>query len=96
MKITNANEQAFDIPSRFCYNNYKNSEDIYKALIRVYEFLKQNNLMEKYQRAFLELVTLNINNYRNVKKLHNKMVPNMLQCLKDINFPEEYKNEIIK
>jgi len=75
-----------------CYKNLTKAEDLYTITKNIYDYLKSNNLMEKYKKSFLHLVTNNLNNYRSFPETHKKLVPLMLSCIEDINFPQSFVN----
>lgn len=73
-----------------CYGNLEKADDLYKVTKSIKDYLVSNGLMEKYQDAFLNLVCKNLNNYRGFDEAHKKLIPNMLKCLDNIKFPEDF------
>jgi len=75
------------------YSSLKNVEDLYKAAKRIYDYLVENDLIEKYKVSFFNSLCCTLNNYRINSEVHKKLLPLMLKCLEDVNFMELYKKE---
>jgi len=67
-------------------------EDIYDVTFNIYNTLKNNGLLGKYEDAFLSLAERNIKLFLYNRHYRNRVISAGKQLLEKIKFPAEYKN----
>ena len=77
---------------KLCQKDYRKASDIFVITEHLFKFLCKTKKFEHYKKAFLKFVGSSIDEFRYVKEIHIKLYPSIRRCLKNIKFPEMYKN----
>lgn len=76
------------------YENFVQDKDMFSAMIRIKNFLTENNLLDKHQNNFLQLLYKIINNYHNLPKIEKELNQLLLKCLNELSYPDDFKKGI--
>ena len=65
-------------------------KNLFYVTENIYHFLCENDLFEKYKKAFLLFVVQNINEFYSYPNLKTELAKTILKTLDNIDFPQKY------
>ena len=67
------------------------AKDLYYVTAEVYKYLKKENLLKKYKKAYAKYVVDALNMFVAFSDTYEKLMPIMQNFLKEINYPEDFQ-----